>query len=386
MLCRNVPLTHTGTLVYVKGEHPFPEVDTLEVTRTKEELQSDVTLGSLMGKSVTIEHPSDFVSPDNWQDLTHGTIVNVRPSPEQIDVDGKPEDAILGDLLITTAEAIERVNQGLREVSLGYDAMWELVDKNLAHHKKIIANHVALVENGRAGKDFSIKDTKEIVVLKEIEKKFKTLFGKSLDEAIAEKEKEDKKAKDEFEAKEKADKEKKEKEAGDEGGDKLDRILELLEKLVGMEKEEAGDESEEVEEVVDKEEKEEGESEDAGDDDEDMYKAGDSAQVSGLAEILAPGIEMTKDVKKRALETAYKTKDGKKAIDLLTGGKKLSEVKDEDTLFIAAAELLKKDRTEQFGKGAVAVKSAIDAFPSIKPGGVTAEEINKKNADRYSNK
>jgi hypothetical protein len=52
LLCRNVPLTHTGALVYQKGEHPFDDVNgEMTITRTSDELFSPLnTRLSLLGQ------------------------------------------------------------------------------------------------------------------------------------------------------------------------------------------------------------------------------------------------------------------------------------------------------------------------------------------------
>lgn len=397
LLCLNVPLTHTGKLTYVKGEHPFSEeINTLTVTRSIEDLE--LAIPTFPGKSITIEHPAEFVTPDTWQDLTHGTVINVRRSLDKIEVDGNMEDAILGDFLITTKDAIKAVKQGLREVSLGYDALWEHTGNNSAVHKKIVGNHIALVNTGRAGANFSIKDSGEQMKLEQIQAKFKKMFGKTLDEAFAEKEKDepvvDAVAEIEGQIKDlqgKLEEAKKAKDAPppavdpaapapDAGGDKLDKIISLLEKLCGAD----------ADSVVDADETEVVEDEFPDKDKEEKEKAKDSVEhdeaTKSHAEILAPGIAMTADVKTKALEVAYKTKDGKKIIDALTAGKKLSEVKNHDVIFSAAAEVLKSKRTEDFGKHA-SVASAVDAFPSLKTvGTMTAEEINKKNEEIYKTK
>ena len=403
LLCKNVPLTHTGKLIYQKGEHPFDEIDELIVTRSKDELFSEKTMASFVGKSITIEHPEGFVTPETWQELTHGNVLNVRPSQDKIEVDGNPEDAILGDFQITTEKAIKEVKNGLREVSLGYDALWEHTGENFAVHKNIVGNHVALVNNGRAGKDFSIKDSKESILKTQIAK-FKKLFGKTLDEAIGEKEKEVA-AKDDgavakieaeiaalqaklAEAKKAKDEAKEEpvvKEESKDDGDKLDKIIGLLEKLIGHEEKEVGDDDNKEVEAKDDDKEEVEEVADDKEEKEDKYEGKDSEAVKCNAEILSPGIALTKDVKKLALESCYKTTDGKKMIDLLIGDKKLSEITENDVIFSAAAQLLKKSRTETFSK--VASKaSAVDAFPSLKNVGMSADEINQKNENFYKTK
>lgn len=421
LLCRNVPLTHTGELIYAQGEHPFDDIkgDAI-VTRAKEDLFSDATVSSFEGKSITIHHPDEFVSPENWKDVSNGILMNVRPSQEQIEVEGEMVDVLLGDFLITTTKAIEAVNNGLREVSLGYDALWTQTGKNTVSHTKIIGNHCALVDNGRAGINCAIQDSKgEEEMPKSLQEKFKKFYGKTVDEAVKEKEDaeakdaeaEAKKVKDAEEAKAAKDAEEAEakkakdaeeaaakaKESKDEEGDiegrvsKLESMLAEIIKLLDGSSEEvvAEDEDEEMESEDEDEENAEGseedlESEDEDESEEDDKKKGVANDTMARAEILAPGIKETKDVKRKALEIAYKTTDGKKLLSPLLGGKSIKDTKDVDGIFFAASQLLKHERQ---GNVSRAKAVAIDSFPTLKQkGAMSAEDINALNKTAFNRK
>lgn len=104
------------------------------------------------------------------------------------------------------------------------------------------------------------------------------------------------------------------------------------------------------------------------------------AEVIARAEILAPGIAKTADVKVKALDAAYATEDGKTIIDLLLAGKTL-ETADKDTLFVAASEMLKGTRRSQFQS-----QVSLDSLPGMKAGEMTPEKINAMNAERYGKK
>jgi hypothetical protein len=420
LLCRNIRLTHTGALRYVHPEHPFGEkYPEVIIKRSPEELFSEATMASFEGKDITIQHPEDFVSPENYQELTHGVLFNIRKSGEQVEVEGEMVDVMLGDALIKSKSAIKLVEEdGEREVSLGYEAAWELISDEEGRHSKIRGNHCAIVSEGRAGKHCAINDHKKEKTFMDLKEKFKKLFGKSLDEAVAEKEKEEEKAKDEAEAKEKEEAEKKakdeeekkkkesESEDEDESSDlekrleKVEGMLEkLLKKLDGSSEDEDKDkdknEDEESEEVVeDEDEDEESEDESEGCDEdgsEDELEKEDekkdkASDTMSRAEILAPGIKKTKDIMSKALATAYKTKDGKKVIDSLTGGKEPSKLPKEgvQAVFVAAAEMMKTKRVNDF---AVAKIMTIDSFPALKGTAIkTPEEINKQNAEFYNSK
>ncbi|HOE76941.1 MAG TPA: DUF2213 domain-containing protein, partial [Rectinema sp.] len=99
-------------------------------------------------------HPEGMVTPENWSELAHGIVQNVRRGQ------GEMSDLLLGDLLITTEKGIELVKSGLREVSCGYDAQYEQIEKGKGRQKEIIGNHIALVTKGRAGGRCAIQDGK----------------------------------------------------------------------------------------------------------------------------------------------------------------------------------------------------------------------------------
>jgi len=153
LLCENVPIARTGTQLYSSDEIPVEGIGgRVTVHRDAADVFRPETMASFEGKSVTIDHPDDWVAPGNWKDLTHGVTQNVRRGgPGQ-------EDLLIADLLITDEAAIIRVRGGLREVSCGYDADYEQTAPGVGYQRNIVGNHVALVERGRAGPRCAIQD------------------------------------------------------------------------------------------------------------------------------------------------------------------------------------------------------------------------------------
>lgn len=95
------------------------------------------------------------------------------------------------------------------------------------------------------------------------------------------------------------------------------------------------------------------------------------------AEILAPGISKTKDVKFQSLKACYATPEGKEVINSLLAGKTL-DAADHDMLFVAASEMLKNIRRSQLN-----AFMSLDALPKMSVGPMTPEKINAMNAARY---
>lgn len=186
LVCHDVPIARTGTQLYTSDEVPIdPGPDGLiRIERPPEEVFRPETLTSFEGKPVTVEHPNDFVTPENWGRLAVGITTNVRRG------EGIADDLLIADLVITDQAAISYVNKSLPEVSAGYEAVYQQTDAGRGVQRDIVGNHVALVERGRAGPRCSIQD-KEPTMSKTTQKKrtwmdrLRTAF-KAQDEAAME--------------------------------------------------------------------------------------------------------------------------------------------------------------------------------------------------------
>lgn len=420
MVCIGVSIARTGVMEYGEGETPLETGDSgvVKISRSEDEIFSPETIASFEGKPVTITHPIDFVGPGNWSRLAKGTIQNVRRGV------GEQKEDLIADILITDDMAIKLVNNGLREVSCGYEAEYTQTGTGKGVQTKIIGNHLALVDQGRAGSNYAINDSKGAKMT--IREKIKSIFAKAQDEAMkvaedadkevpakdeekkkdepakdagaydelvkmvkdlgekvsamakpkdeapVEKKKEEEKPKDEAKPDEKKDEPAKDEEVAASLEDRLKALEVSVSKLLEMQ---AGDaDPEEGEEKVGDEESEE-ESED--DDFDESTMVGDTAS---RAEILAPGIKLTKDVKAKALKAAYETKDGKKVIDALSAG--APDFKSEEkvsTLFLAASEVLKAQRTNELSQ----TKQTRDFDGKDGAGYMTPEQMNEINSKHY---
>jgi hypothetical protein len=388
LLATGVSIGRTGVMEYVAGETPL-EVGPdglVRVAREADELFKPETIASFEGKPFTIRHPEDFVDISNWKVLAKGHMQNVRRG------EGDKNQDLIADLLITDKEAIVLIESGMRQLSCGYEAEYIKTGEGQGIQKNIIGNHVALVDEGRAGDAYKIKDHKGVKKMSTLETALKKLFGKTSDEIMQEaelKEKEeqskDAKSYDELVAMVKdlvekiekigqpMDEKKEEKEVKDEEvapslEERLKSLEDKVSKLLEMEAAEAA-----AEEVEDEKEEEE---------EVKMKLTGDE---KSKVEILAPGFKaVTEDYKTIALKVAYKTADGKKHIDALTGGNpSFSNEVEIGILFNAVPELLKQDRASDFAR--TKDFSAI-AFKDSLPGALTAEQMNELNAKFYSNK
>lgn len=180
LICIGVPVGRVGEMDYADGETPVAADSNgrVKIIRKAEEVFKPETLKSFEGKPVTITHPDGMVDPSNWNKLAKGIMQNVRRG------EGEWAEDIIADLLITSADAIQLVKEGLREVSCGYDADYYQLEIGLGEQKNIIGNHLALVTQGRAGSSYAIHDHKGKGSTMKLTDKIKAIFSKAQDEAI----------------------------------------------------------------------------------------------------------------------------------------------------------------------------------------------------------
>ena len=149
LLCLAVPIARSGGMAYAASELGLPGGEQrVTVWREPEEVTDRRFLTSCESATVTDHHPSSFVGPQNYSWLNRGHMRNVRV--ETTDAQGNV--TVLADVFIKDGDLAERVERGeVRDVSLGYNL--ELVSgrKGRWFQKNLLANHLAVVERGRAG-------------------------------------------------------------------------------------------------------------------------------------------------------------------------------------------------------------------------------------------
>jgi hypothetical protein len=126
----------------------------IDLYRPAEEVFDPACIASFNGKPVCEGHPPQFVDAENSREFTRGHIQNVRRGDEPLESGEQP---LLGDLIITDADLIARVEAGLRSLSLGYSyTLGKEGDKFT--QTQIRGNHCAVVDKGRAGPEARIND------------------------------------------------------------------------------------------------------------------------------------------------------------------------------------------------------------------------------------
>jgi uncharacterized protein len=156
LVVEGAALARTGLQLYSEKEIPLKgDADGhIMVQRDPEEVFHPNMMASLHGKPITLDHPTENVTPDNWKSLAVGYVINPRRGT------GMQDGLLLGDLIITDPKAIKQVRDGnLRELSVGYDSAYEQTGPGRGRQHKIIANHLAIIETGRCGPICRIGDS-----------------------------------------------------------------------------------------------------------------------------------------------------------------------------------------------------------------------------------
>jgi hypothetical protein len=155
LLARDIRIARCGTQFYRDVELPDVVAGRdgwICVDRDPSEVFNEDSIASFTGKPITNDHPTTVVTPDNWHNLAIGTVQNVRKGT------GSDHDCLVADLLFTTQRGIDLIRTGKRALSVGYDAFYEQTSPGRARQRQIVANHVALVDEGRCGPRCTIVD------------------------------------------------------------------------------------------------------------------------------------------------------------------------------------------------------------------------------------
>ena len=136
--------------------------------RPAEEVFSEKTMASLRNAPMTNNHPKEMVNVDNAKDLMTGFTDGIV---EKVD-----EKFLKTNLIVTDKQAIESINRGKIEVSMGYHVeldeepgefegeRYDVVQRNIVH------NHIALVDRGRAGREVRLRlDGEDAVLVDDLE-------------------------------------------------------------------------------------------------------------------------------------------------------------------------------------------------------------------------
>lgn len=143
--------------LYSGAEVGRPDMATVRVFRPSQEVFSADTMQSFAHRPVTLGHPSTAVSAGNWKDVAKGW------SDGEVARDG---DFVRVSMLLADADTIAAVENGTRELSMGYDCSLEWTSGTSpsgeaydAIQRGIRSNHIAVVGAARGGKELRLGDS-----------------------------------------------------------------------------------------------------------------------------------------------------------------------------------------------------------------------------------
>lgn len=155
-LVGEAPVARAGVQVYAGYEVGRPDLAVVRVYRPPEEVFSQDALRSYAHRPITVGHPSEKVTADNWKDLAAGQ------TGDEVVRDG---DVVRVPLVLMDANAIRKHQTGVRELSMGYDAEIEFSDGTTpdgdaydAIQRNQRMNHLALVARARGGERLRLGD------------------------------------------------------------------------------------------------------------------------------------------------------------------------------------------------------------------------------------
>ena len=149
-------IARTGVQRYLGSEVGKPELPFVDVYRPPEQVFATDAMSSFAHRPVTDDHPTEAVTADNWKQLAVGqTSDEIR----------KDDGFLRVPLMVADGDTIAKIESGKRELSAGYNCDLEFTSGKTpngetydAIQTNIRANHVAIVQAGRAGKECRIGD------------------------------------------------------------------------------------------------------------------------------------------------------------------------------------------------------------------------------------
>lgn len=153
----NARTARTGIQLYSGHEVGRPDLATVRVFRSADEVFHQDSLSSFAHRPITNDHPREPVTADNWKGLAVGqTSDEVTAEAIYVRI----------PLMVSDAAAIADIEGGKHELSPGYscDLDWtpgktQNGEQYDAQQRKIRVNHIAIVDRGRSGPNVRIGDS-----------------------------------------------------------------------------------------------------------------------------------------------------------------------------------------------------------------------------------
>lgn len=154
----------TGIQLYTAGELGLKDraaTDIIRVWRPSAEVFAQSAIDSFASVALTLNHPAEDVTPDNFDQLAHG-VTGDAPYRDGHQLKGK--------INFKTRKAIDKLANASGELSNGYDCSLDWSSGVIpegehdagqtydAIQRNIVGNHIALVDAGRCGAECRVLD------------------------------------------------------------------------------------------------------------------------------------------------------------------------------------------------------------------------------------
>jgi uncharacterized protein len=161
MVAKNSTLARTGVQHYRAYElgldaEGMDPMRVIRLHRPAEEVFNAQSMASFESKPITIEHPSEPVTADNWADLAKGEARDVTRSGEMM----------TATLIVKSKDAIDAIQSGKNQLSNGYTFDLDMTPGTSAQgqaydgvQRNIRGNHIAIVDAARCGSACRIADS-----------------------------------------------------------------------------------------------------------------------------------------------------------------------------------------------------------------------------------
>lgn len=150
----------TGIQDYLGSEVGRPDLPVVRVYRPADEVFSADALASFSHAPITMDHPPEMVTPENWDNYAVGEVSTAA---------GVDKKWVSLPLIVKAKNAIDAVQGGKNQLSAGYSCKLDWtpgVDETGqafdAVQRNIVINHVAIVDAARAGNEARIGDEKRV--------------------------------------------------------------------------------------------------------------------------------------------------------------------------------------------------------------------------------
>lgn len=143
--------------LYLGSEVGMNDKAVVRVYRPESEVFKKDAIASYAGVPVTIDHPKNGVNASTWKDLAVGEV------GDDVLRDG---EFVRVPMMLRDAKAVKAVEDGKRELSMGYSAEIKFADGTTPSGEAFDAimsdfkmNHVAIVDKARGGEELRIGDS-----------------------------------------------------------------------------------------------------------------------------------------------------------------------------------------------------------------------------------